>query len=973
MKTDPQNVANDFERHVEELLLPFFSSHIEAEYQWYNKFLKEVLRETKDQKENHHANILSLLRNYQKERSIPATLEERYLNFFDNLKIIEIGLPLKLIKEQSEKRFQIAPEEKNTLRLKKSFKIFSFSIFKSLNNLFKSDRATNYWNHKINLRNAFIRCISIESIKAISDLESKINKNFCETIVTLKNYQEGKKADLEAKESKHTYLSKYLENNLSSCNAEMQETIQGFTNVCTDGFLEAFEKMGTIELSGIEFSDEKINTLKRKSINEWSTLYIGWNHTKSALLNEWISDIEVLNLKASIDLRFVDFLSVEPIQYLKDVKEISNKLESLFLELKEEISDLNHPSYISLVKKANYQVQKKLNMELIPDLTKLLTNHEVSKFVDQLEVFIIHQIERLSPSFEIIKTFKYNQPVSKNSLSIISPYELINFEILPALQTEIDKVQQNLFVDFENSIKEAMNINSIVSYSLATGIRSLEDQGEKPANVLTSMTEGLERANVVLSDVLVNLEESISNEVKSITVTAHEFSQKLHELANADNVRILNLRLKKARASHKAISFRKRISQNIVKTRNKVVNKSKAYYRWFGFKWKSLKQKFVLTADAPSITKEIEEFLSESKNVINNLPIIYKRLYHIEPIKDLSLFVGREKEAELLVKSFEDWNNGKPNASIIIGEKWVGKTSFINYSLNSINTKCPIIKYTVVDNISSEDQLLESFKNIFKDIHFTNFDELIETLNDGNQRIIVFEDIQNIFLRKMNGFDSLKTLYILINRTQKNIFWVISITKYAWNYLNKSANLFEFFGSQIEMGSLSNDQMKELVLRRNKITGYKLHFDDFQIKESRNKLKKKGKQEAQNTLRESFFHNLNDFSKGNISLALRFWLLSTQSFNESTINIRKVAKPDLSFITMISMDKVFILHALILHDGLTSKQVSEVINVAHTACKLSLISLAKNGIVNSESEVYELNPLLYRNVINLLKSKNLLH
>ena len=119
--------------------------------------------------------------------------------------------------------------------------------------------------------------------------------------------------------------------------------------------------------------------------------------------------------------------------------------------------------------------------------------------------------------------------------------------------------------------------------------------------------------------------------------------------------------------------------------------------------------------------------------------------------------------------------------------------------------------------------------------------------------------------------------------------------------------------------------------------------------------------------------NLIDFSESNITMALMFWLLSTKSVDQDRIVINSFQKPDLSFLEILNLEKIQTLHALILHDGLSVEQFSEVMRKKLQASHLLLSMMLEDGILVKKENQYLVNTLVYRSVISLLKAKNLIH
>ena len=208
------------------------------------------------------------------------------------------------------------------------------------------------------------------------------------------------------------------------------------------------------------------------------------------------------------------------------------------------------------------------------------------------------------------------------------------------------------------------------------------------------------------------------------------------------------------------------------------------------------------------------------------------------------------------------------------------------------------------------------------------------------------ENIQNYYLRIINGFEALKMLIRLISKTSKDIFWICTSNIYAWKYLNNTVNLSGYFGYVVDLQPFSDEELRMLIMKKNNISGYKIIFSPSPRNLSSKKYQRLTEEEKQDYLRNRFFNDLNNFAQGNISLALTFWLLSTTNISEESIEINSFSPPDFSFINKLDAEKVFIIYLMIMHDGLTFEQLNK---------------------------VYQVNPLIYRHSINMLKSRNLIY
>jgi hypothetical protein len=136
-------------------------------------------------------------------------------------------------------------------------------------------------------------------------------------------------------------------------------------------------------------------------------------------------------------------------------------------------------------------------------------------------------------------------------------------------------------------------------------------------------------------------------------------------------------------------------------------------------------------------------------------------------------------------------------------------------------------------------------------------------------------------------------------------------------------------------------------------------------------------EQKQQYFEKNYFENLNDLSAGNYSVAQLYWLRSTQQVLNDTITIGSLNAVDFSFTKAIPLSQMLILHTLLLHDGLSETHFREVsehqASKDVTATQLGLRQLRDDGLVALKDEVYTINPLLYRQIVQLLRSKNFLH
>jgi tRNA splicing endonuclease len=248
-----------------------------------------------------------------------------------------------------------------------------------------------------------------------------------------------------------------------------------------------------------------------------------------------------------------------------------------------------------------------------------------------------------------------------------------------------------------------------------------------------------------------------------------------------------------------------------------------------------------------------------------------------------------------------------------------------------------------------------------------------QLINSQQKIIIILENLEDFFLRTVNGFEVLNLLFELISVTQSNVFWIATCNLYSWNYLNKVVNIHDYFGFSIILEALNTYQLKEIILRRHNISGYELQFiapEEVTKQKAYTKLSESAKQDY---LQDYYFEKLMKLSSDNVAIALFLWLRSIKEVDDEKIMISADINIDTTFLKSLSDDKLFALVQIIMHDGLSINEHSLINNCSFVKSKLLLSALKDDGIIFNRGEKFKVNFYLYKPVVNILKSKYILH
>ncbi|MEO9964972.1 MAG: hypothetical protein ABJF11_04240 [Reichenbachiella sp.] len=882
------------------------------------------------------------------------------------------GIPKSKKKEQKSERFTIQKNDSIWTRMLKFIKRIGLGIGHIpliITNLFrKNKKPKQYWTHEIPLRNLTKDHFLINTLNGLSEATQLIYRGLAAQYISIKRWEETLAQGNGVESIKPVAIDDFRNNLLDN----IAQLLNEITQKNQQGFNHDIEKAGTMELPGRHLSDEIITKRYEQAEAAWTNYDLHWKNTIFAVFEEWRLDLNVHLLKHKTLSNLEDF---QQAQFKKMHEYVRPELNGISSFIEEGLKAIEKPQETiqKELKRLNYQAVKKLDMELVPQLCEKLSHQSVINLINKLEVNIDQHIEVLSDERVIVKSDAFDSPIKTSDLNKISPRELITFEMLPGFKSKINTIKQSSFSSLQNTADHVKDLDHIITFSLSSAISTLENHPEKEEEATSIAVEGLKRAQTRLLEEQTILDESITSNSEQLESAINDFCGDIMELTFNENVRELRMRVAKAKAAQQALQVRRKLEEKILERKRNLTLVLLGAFNKIRHRWNVIAEDFILTAKKPEITKQVADFLLESQQAIDRLPQIYKRLYQIEPLDDLELFVGRQEEFLTLKKAFESWGKGHYAATIVVGEKWGGLTSFLNYAVANARFTHTVTRLAVVDNGCSGEHMIHILRKIFKNDEFTTLSDVIKYLNESPKRIVILEDIQNLFLRKVDGFEALEQLFKLINETNKNVFWISSTSIYAWAYLKKTIFINEYFSYEISLKSMTNEQIIDIIWKRNRISGFKIRFEAQPELAEDKKFSRLDEEAQQQLLKKKFFSELNVFAQSNISLALIYWLLSTKNVDDSSITIGKFKKPNLNFLTILSMDKLYTLHAIILHDGLTETQLAQVLCITPKASSLTLLALLEDGIIINTNGIHLINPLVYRNTVSLLHSRNLIH
>lgn len=696
-----------------------------------------------------------------------------------------------------------------------------------------------------------------------------------------------------------------------------------------------------------------------------------WKNTHVTLFDDWLVDVEVVLLYYAV---LADFTKLKgKIETFVSASLLQN-LDQLTTFIGSSAGRIEKDAVSVKKVSAALQAERKIiNEDLIDKMltgTIGLLSGNFSEDIEQFRLRAMKFADKVSTRRGFIKSGNYNRSIRSGEINYISPRELLNFEAIPLFEKAIGEVSLAVENALEKARLKLISSGTVCDFSLESAQLLLEQRkGYKAAWHVAE--EGYQRA-------VKNIEEArgviltISREpLEELNTAVHDFNARIQKLKNSDNILELNLQIARIKAVEHSRKARKEAVQlvknflpaSVKYIKNKAAQTSTMVDR--------LRTKMGMSGTKKGISYEVSEFITHAETSLKKLPFVYQRLYQLNPTDEDRFFVNRTKELALLKDAYDDWKVDRFVTTAVIGEKGCGITSLIKYFLHKLESDDVLIYQTVDQKIFQPEKYLSFFAGIFEQEKFGSNEEIIGFLNKQHEkRIVILENLQHFFLKKVNGLDGQRMLFDLMANTAKKVFWVCSYTAQSWDYLDRVIHVSDHFIREIRLEPMDSSSLEEIIYKRNNLSGYKVKFEPVEGSADSRTWSRMDEKLQQDTLRTRFFNELTLRSSGNVSLAQLYWLHSTRGVTEDTITIGSSFGIDLSFIRDIKAEYLFAMHALLIHDGLTLEAYAAVFDLPEAECRNILVPMLEKGLLIRPKEKFNINPIVFRQVVNLLRSRN---
>lgn len=691
-----------------------------------------------------------------------------------------------------------------------------------------------------------------------------------------------------------------------------------------------------------------------------------WRNTRFAYTEDLGLDLEIIALKYQILRQFITFSNALNEQFCIPLHQNIDGFESQLATLNNyfgpEGNQIDEGYIQTRLREFKNQLNKEELTHSLLELTNQLNNPDHIGKIDTFEHEAETSFSTLSLTRRLMEKPDYLREVKLNELESISPFDLIAFEIKPNFIQTIHAFKRAMIEHTQSLLNQLETAPNIARYSIDSAAKHYEEN--KQIEVLIDICEeGLKRSQAKVSETKTINEAFFNNEMAKLNQSIEVLATSITKITDNENAFQIKLRIVKAKAIAQSKEVKDKLIARLKNILPILIDKAKDYYKIGQELSRKIAKQFALDKRSAFISTDMSNFLNTTELAISELPYIYQRLFSFDPLETFEMYKERSKPMQTLQLSYTEWKDGKFAPVVIIGERGSGKTTFLRKFINSIDSNEKVYDLNLFAEKKSPTAY---FQNILEAAN-------IEKQKTGEKRIIIIDGLERLFESKINGFYFLLELFKTISDSQKDIFWIVSVHNISWEFFDKSVQASDYFAYHIRLNDLENDELIGLIESRHNLSGYKIVYKDPLKKKRLLGNRVYDEKEKQAIYRKAFFSDLNKSVQGNILQAYIYWLRSAQLSENNTIWIDLDNQVDLDFVHSISAKKLLVLKSILIYNGLDAAKLAEAFRLNLAQCELQLKQLDDDGILLKKKEVYYINPLIYKPLINYLYDINLFH
>ncbi len=235
------------------------------------------------------------------------------------------------------------------------------------------------------------------------------------------------------------------------------------------------------------------------------------------------------------------------------------------------------------------------------------------------------------------------------------------------------------------------------------------------------------------------------------------------------------------------------------------------------------------------------------------------------------------------------------------------------------------------------------------------------------------DDLHRLFLRRVGGFEALQDVLVVFRQTAHHHLWVVSCHAPTWQYLAgvRLRVPLEAFRAVVRLEPLGPEPLADWILSRTAQAELQPDFRALSTASTLGGDPQLALQRATN----AYWRLLADSSEGNPEVAYELWLGSLHRGRAAgRVGVGLPPTPTADRLSALADADLFVLAALIVHDGLPLTALTEVLNMPTSQVRTSVRTLLAHGVLSAvaDNAPWYVRPPWRPTVHRMLRQKHVL-
>lgn len=340
-----------------------------------------------------------------------------------------------------------------------------------------------------------------------------------------------------------------------------------------------------------------------------------------------------------------------------------------------------------------------------------------------------------------------------------------------------------------------------------------------------------------------------------------------------------------------------------------------------------------LTAELRSVN-DLAELLQPRHEA---LPVVYGRLFRLEPLRDLRLSAAREDELQALLAAERGWLAGGPSSALIVGNPGAGATTLLNLAQADFNA--PRLIRPEAMGAPREMGLIRALA--YEVRRRPTRKDVVAGLT-GVKTVVVLEDLGHWLPAGAAVVPAVREFLDLVLRTYRDVFWVVTVKRQWVSLVDDVERVADVFGKVIDLSPLDVQGIRRVIETRHNLSGMPLVHNEGSVGRLLGRIREGSSADLE-------FRLLHSVCGGNLQAALSAWSRAVEVRDGAVhVHVHRLLLEQLPSLAGMEAPVIALLVHLVRYGPLDLRRLSESLGLGRQETQQYLRLLDNSGLLTRQ-------------------------